>query len=62
MQGTHAGINACLGLQRAWSNSSAEGDPSHLSQTPVVIQAPTSLGILLLSQLKKTEAGIEYQD
>lgn len=32
VQGTHAGVNACLRLQRAWSNSSAEGDPSHLSQ------------------------------
>lgn len=62
VQGTHAGVNACLRLQRAWSNSSAEGDPSHLSQSQVMIQAPASLGILLLSQLKKTEAGIEDQD
>lgn len=53
MQGTHAGVNACLRLQRAWSDSSAEGDPKCLSQSPVMIQAPASLGILLLSQLKK---------
>lgn len=31
MQGTHAGVNAYLRLQRAWSNGSAEGDPGHLS-------------------------------
>lgn len=61
VQGTHAGVNACLRLQRAWSDSSAEGDPRRLSQSPVMIQAPASLGILLLSQLKKTGAGIEYQ-
>lgn len=61
VQGTHAGVNACLRLQRAWSDSSAEGDPRRLSQSPVMIQAPASLGILLLSQLKKTGAGTEYQ-
>lgn len=31
MQGTHAGVNAYLRLQRAWSNGSAEGDPGRLS-------------------------------
>lgn len=33
MQGTRAGPNACLRLQRASSNSSAEEDPDHLSES-----------------------------
>lgn len=33
MQGTRAGPNACLRLRRASSNSSAEEDPDHLSES-----------------------------
>lgn len=54
VQGTHARVNACLRLQRAWSNCSAEGYPSYLSQRPIMIQVPASLGVLLLNQLKKS--------
>lgn len=61
VQGAHAHVNACLRLQRAWSNRSAEGYSSYLFQRPMMIQAPASLGVLLLNQLKKSESGVEYQ-
>lgn len=57
VQGTHARVNACLRLQRAWSNRSAEGYLSYLSQRPMMIQTPASLGVLLLNQLKKSVWG-----